>query len=327
MNNKAQLNQITVNSLLRLFAANARTLNNVPNPSGKPKFIIKYGPPASGKGSAMVRSIIEKLGDPLNSYININVDDAVEATNLFKNKSRALVNNLAVKPNSKDFNAFLNKASIKEVEKFSKAYTDIRFGKNSKGVDIGMKMDNLLQQAVAAHKNVTFETTGGNGFPSWIWSWLKSNLKDYQIVLIFPTVPFQETWRRYKSRPTKNYMAGGGFRFASTKQQLRQTYRSSYLYMSDALRTGKVDWIDEIYIVGHNTPNPLVVYPKRMNGPRQGQMVRNFLVPYLAGINSNTVVHNPNANRPTLIKKTPIKRALSAPVRARSFARSPLTPR
>jgi len=285
-NLKTQLNQITENSLARLFSGNNRRVNNLPTPSGSPKFIIKYGPPASGKGSGPVRGVIESLGDPISSYININVDDAVESTQVFKNRSRALVNRLLVKPNSPDFNTFLNKASVNQVAAFSKAYTNVRFSKNTRGMDIGAKMDNLLKQALQAKKNVTFETTGGGGFPSWIWDWLGPLLSGYKIVVIFPTVPFEETWRRYKMRPTQAYKNGGGFRFGSTKSQLRKVYRDSYLFMSEALGSGKVRWVDEIYIVGHATPSPLVVYPKRSTGPRQGQAVRNFLVQYVSRVNN-----------------------------------------
>jgi hypothetical protein len=285
-NLKAELNQITENSLAKLFSGNNRRVNNLPTPTGQPKFIIKYGPPASGKGSGAVRSVIENLGDPISSYININVDDAVEATQAFTNRSRALVNRLLVKPNSPDFNKFLNRAPVNQVAAFAKVYTDVRFSKNTKGLDIGAKMDNLLQQSLKARKNITFETTGGGGFPSWIWSWLGPLLKGYKIVVVFPTVPFEETWRRYKMRPVQAYKNGKGFRFASTKAQVRKLYRDSYLFMSEALGSGKVNWIDEIFIVGHATPTPLVVYPKRTTGQRQGQAVRNFLVQYMARVNN-----------------------------------------
>jgi hypothetical protein len=298
MNNlQVQLNQITENSLARLFSGNNRRVNNMPTPTGQPKFIIKYGPPASGKGSGAVRSVIESLGDPVSSYININVDDAVEATKAFRNRSRALVNRLTVKPNSPDFNAFLNRASTNEVAEFAKVYTSIRFSKNSKGLDIGAKMDNLLTQALKAHKNITFETTGGNGFPTWIANWLGTLLKGYKIVVIFPTVPFEETWRRYKLRPTQVYKNGGGFRFASTKSQVRKIYRDSYLFMSEALGTGKVNWIDEIYIVGHASPTPLVVYPKRTQGQRQGQSVRNMLGEYVSRVNNMRFYNNTRVNK------------------------------
>jgi hypothetical protein len=87
-------------------------------------------------------------------------------------------------------------------------------------------------------------------------------------------------------RPVQAYKNGKGFRFASTKPQLRKVYRDSYLYMSEALGSGKVNWVDEIYIVGHATRTPLVVYPKRNIGQRQGQAVRNFLVQYVARVNN-----------------------------------------
>jgi hypothetical protein len=284
---REQLNTVTENSLARMFTENKVTLSNLPRATGKPIFVIKYGPPASGKGSGAVRQIIENLGQPLRSYMNFNVDDVVESTQYFNKTSRDLVNNLLVRPNSANFNKFLNKASVDEVAKFSKVYTDVRFAKNSSGRNIGAKMDDLLKRAVEKGVNITFETTGGGSFPSWIWGWLQKDLKKYKIVIVFPTVPFNEIWRRYKMRPTQQYLRGGGFRFASTKAQVRKVYRDSYLHMSEALGSGKVNWIDEIFIIGHNS-DVLTVYPKKTAGRRQGQAVRDYLSGYLSTINSNS---------------------------------------
>ena len=93
---KEVLTQLTQNAMLKIFAKNQNTINRTPSSRRRtrPKFIIKYGPPASGKGSAAVTASIEQLGDKINTYININVDDVVESTNLFRKQSRLLLNKL-----------------------------------------------------------------------------------------------------------------------------------------------------------------------------------------------------------------------------------------
>ena len=90
-------------------------VNQVPNPTGRPKFIIKYGPSASGKGSAAVRRVIEGFGDPITSYINIGVDDVVESSQAFKNMSHAVIQKLVTSPSPKKFNNFLEHATINQV--------------------------------------------------------------------------------------------------------------------------------------------------------------------------------------------------------------------
>jgi hypothetical protein len=243
-----QLTHVTENSLFKIFTSNANKINNLPTPRN-PKFIIKYGPPASGKGSDAVKSLIKDLGDPLNTYININVDDAVESTEMFTRTSRDLVKNIK---NIKNLETFLNDATPEEVSRLAKTYTNIRFGKNTKGRTIGNKMDNLLTQALQAKKNVTFETTGGVGFPIWLRkSPFKELLEGYQIIIIFPLVPFEETWRRYKMRPIEVYRKGGGFRFASTKSELHKVYINSYNNFITFLhnREQLINWINKIYIL------------------------------------------------------------------------------
>ena len=285
---KAELTSITVNNMAKIFTGNGRRVSNVPGPSGgkRPKFVIKYGPPASGKGSAGVRAVMKKFGDPLSSYINISVDDVVESTQAFKNRSRALVNSLLKNPTNANFNAFLNHATAEQVKAFASAYTSVRFGKNMTGANFGAKLNDVLIQALEAGKNITFETTGALKFPSWIWSTYKDLLRKYRIYIIFPMVPFEETWRRYKKRPANAYRNGvSGFRFASTKSQLRQDYVSSYKFMRGALGSTKVSWVDKIYLLPFSEPTPYIIYPKRESGNRQGPAIRKILSPYINNTN------------------------------------------
>ena len=107
-------------------------MNNFPNPE-TPKLIIKYGPPASGKGSAEVKNLIQSFGDPLSSYVNINVDDVVDSTLYFKKRSVDLVHSLVKNPNNATLTAFLNNASVDAVKNFADVYTNVRFTKNREG--------------------------------------------------------------------------------------------------------------------------------------------------------------------------------------------------
>ena len=193
--------------MTKIFTGAGRMVNQVPNPTGRPKFIIKYGPSASGKGSAAVRRVIEGFGDPITSYINIGVDDVVESSQAFKNMSHAVIQKLVTSPSPKKFNNFLEHATINQVKQFAKSYTNVRFGKNLNGKNIGAKFNIILAEALAAGKNITVETTGAFKFPNWIWLEYGEVLRQnkYEIYLIFPLVPFQETWIRYKKRPINIY--------------------------------------------------------------------------------------------------------------------------
>jgi hypothetical protein len=267
-----ELTRITVNGLVSIFNKTKTRIQNFPKPTTTPKLIIKYGPPASGKGSAEVRKLIESFGDPLSSYININIDDVVESTSYFKKKSKDLVKKFVNNPNNATLTAFLNTASVDEVKNFAKVYTNVRFAKNRTGQNIGSKMDILITQAIENGKNITFETTGTAGFPEWIWKIHKVNLirKEYEVIIIFPTVDFETTWIRYKKRPINSLLTGrGGFRFASTKNQLSNVYKKSYNFMINAINKNGPFWVDSIYII--NKGNTIKVETNAKN------MVLNIL--------------------------------------------------
>lgn len=213
--------QINEQYLLRIFAK-VNKLNNVPSQS-KPILIIKYGPPASGKGSAGVRQVIESFNYPSSSYININVDDVVESIKKFKNNSRKVLNNKGL-TTAEQINNLLNKATNENAKRFSKAYVNTRFNKN---LSIPKQMDLLLQNAVNARKNITFETTGATGFPFWLFKYI-NGLEKYDIRIIFPLVECSEGWRRYKKRPTNSYLRGNVFRFGVSKRAYAEGYIKSY---------------------------------------------------------------------------------------------------
>ena len=252
---------------LKINKEQNKRIEALPTPTGQPKLVIKYGPPASGKSS--INHIVEQVGgDPVNSYININVDDAVESTEYFKRRSRIMIQRLVGNrnPTEQMLRNFLNHATNKEISKLGKVYTNVRGTKNLSGSKISDKIDGLIQKAVEAGKNIMFETTGSNAFPNWLFQYIQNS--NYKAFIVFPMAPFQLTWQRYKNRPVRNYLTGGGFRFASSKSNLAQTYRLSYNHFINAFS---------------NTRNPVYRY---VNGV--------YMVP--TRINRSTINFNPKIN-------------------------------
>lgn len=206
--------------------------------SGRPKLIIKWGPPASGKGSAAMTATIEAEGDPIRSYININVDAVVESTQAFRNESRQLFENwiktkfpgrtIGTIPNAEIINE-LGNISRRNASKLGMPYGRVRTTANIwTGLPIGNKQDALLKLAIDNKKNITFETTGQAGWPDWLFAKYPTLKTDYKIIVIFPMVPFATAWKRYRGRPLASYRQGEGFRFASNRTTLRETYMACY---------------------------------------------------------------------------------------------------
>ena len=200
----------------------------------RPNFVIKWGPPASGKGSADVKAAIEALGQPMSSYIQIGIDDLVEATQYFKNESmnrakqifstRRNVNST----NKNSITEFLNKISITNAKKLGNVYTGIRNSPGTNGSKLSNKLNSVLEQAIKLGKNITFESTGLGGWPDWLFTNRGLKASNYNVHIVFPLVPFVITWRRYRQRAAYQFLKGNGVRFASTKKEARQQYVTSY---------------------------------------------------------------------------------------------------
>ena len=218
------MNGLNERYLMRIFA-NANKLNNIPSQTN-PVLIIKYGPPASGKGSQYVKDVIKSFGFPPDSYININVDDVVESLNIYKTQSRKTLQNKGVNPNDtvEKINKILNKASNQNASNFLLPYTNIRF--NPK-LNIPKQMDALMKNAIIGKKNITFETSGATGFPFWIFENMEG-LNNYNIKCLFPLLPVSQGWSRYKNRAITSYKKGGVFRFGLTKIKYKENYLKSY---------------------------------------------------------------------------------------------------
>jgi hypothetical protein len=206
--------------------------------SRRPKLVIKWGPPASGKGSPAMTRTIEAEGDPISSYININVDAAVESTLSFRNESRQLFEkwvgakfpgrSIRSISNAEIINK-LGEITVRNAKKMGIPYGRVRNTANIwTGQPIGAKQDALLGIAIKNKKNITFETTGQSGWPSWLFTKYPSLKTDYKVIVIFPMVPFTTAWKRYRGRPLASYRKGEGFRFASNRSTLRETYMACY---------------------------------------------------------------------------------------------------
>lgn len=260
-----------------------RRIESLPEPTGQPKLVIKYGPPASGKSS--INPLVERIGgDPIRSYININIDDAVESTEYFKRRSRIAIQRLVGNrnPTEQMLRNFLNKATNKEISKIGKVYENVRKAKNLSGSKFSDKIDTLIQKAVKAGKNIMFETTGTNAFPNWLFSYIDG--KNYKAFIIFPMAPFQLTWQRYKNRPVRNYLTGGGFRFASSKSNLAQTYRLSYSHFINAFsntRNPVYRYVNGVYMVPTRANRSTINFNPKMNANRRrvnwGPALREYI--------------------------------------------------
>lgn len=201
--------------------------------SNKPVFVIKWGPPASGKGSVAVKDFIKSLGYPLDTYVNFNIDDVIEATNYFIEESNRRARNYLKIANPTPNNenkivAALNKINFNNSIRLGKTYTNIRNGLGSSGTKLSNKLNIFLQQAIELRKNITFETTGMGGFPDWLFTERGLSATNYDIHIVFPLVPFEVTWERYRRRAAKMLIAKKGFRFASWRDGAIKQYRQSY---------------------------------------------------------------------------------------------------
>ena len=277
---QASISQVTNNILKNIWgpianqglnAAVDTNLSNIrPLENMKPVFIVKWGPPASGKGSLLMKKVIKKLGRPLWNFRQFGVDDAVEASSFFKAESARgaaeffkevgdarVQKNMAARREAKSLGGryrgktpgpitsrnnminALGTVSEKQAAKLGKPYANVRFARNANGRKMGNKLDGLMKQAIHEGRDVTFETTGSSramnnlpAWPAWIWSGNADYKRDffsrYNLIIIFPMVPFQTAWKRYRTRAVNMYLRGNGFRFSSTYARLWYEYESSY---------------------------------------------------------------------------------------------------
>lgn len=130
-------------------------------PVQTPVFVIKYGPPASGKGSCLDKfnTEAEKMGDftPSN-FVDINVDDVV--------KKLDVDNTVMVNPDN---------------------YWNFR-------KDANKIADMAMEKSFQNKLNIMFETTGNNLDETWLMEALISPAKknNYKILVVYPLVPVND---------------------------------------------------------------------------------------------------------------------------------------
>ena len=83
----SSVDMITDEEIERIFC-NGRTLEEMPV-SETPFFILKWGPPGSGKSSAKVIEQIERLGIPIENYVDFTPDKIIESLIDFRYETTA----------------------------------------------------------------------------------------------------------------------------------------------------------------------------------------------------------------------------------------------
>ncbi len=174
-----------MNKTRKIFQSiNNLTLKNVENIATKghtikkqkdPLLIVKYGPPGSGKSSQIVYDAIKKLGRPMNSYVDINIDTYVEMIEEYR----------------------------KALQKGENLYDKTRTMKNKTGLSIYDKTKIVLKKAIENRSNVIIEITGGykvgkSGPLGWIFKMIDNS--PYKIVVIYPKVSLGKIEKRLESR-------------------------------------------------------------------------------------------------------------------------------
>jgi hypothetical protein len=164
------LNALSIQEVIRIASAG----RGIHAAAGAPLFVVKYGPPGSGKSSARVYDAIRALGMPMTSYIDINQDELVE--------------------------------SMKEYQKNRTQYNRLRHQPNKKGLSLYKKSSIVLKKAVQARANIIIEITGGHdegsaGPLGWIYKLLQGS--PYKLVIIMPTVPLKTILKRLETRNRK----------------------------------------------------------------------------------------------------------------------------
>lgn len=167
----------------------------------RPVFVIKFGPPASGKSTVDRECGVHKI----DTHVGIN--DYVERNKGFVEESMSLARSTNARFDNK-----LAKRGFDVYQKYRRLYDN--------------QHDHDLKRAVQQRQNVSFETTGTGGFPNWLWTHL--DLSAYDVVLMFPVVPAATAYQRYVQRAKRMLADKKGVRFGSTYPQFLAQYIKIY---------------------------------------------------------------------------------------------------
>jgi hypothetical protein len=215
------INNMTEDVIQSLFVNKTKYSNVTPvGPNKNPHFIIKYGPPASGKGSSAVKKEIENLGISINDCIIFDTDKVIESLQNYRNET---------------FNLYskTDKSSLDNImPELSKIYFEKRTTKNKSGKSISNKMDNLFMKSMQARQNIIFETTGQNFNDYnpiiWVLDMLKSaqkkypDSKPYLITVIYPVVNEEIIYKRINSRTGSQLSRNPPFYRTISKKDLKK---------------------------------------------------------------------------------------------------------
>lgn len=172
--------------------------SKLPSLSNKeqPHLIIKYGPPASGKGSSKVQEEIKNLGIDTEDCIIFEIDRIIESLENFRTTS------MEIYKESINYN--------EKTKKISQLYFNKRKSENSNKKTLNQSFEDLLIQSINERKNIIFETTGGsfNDYNpiKWLFDIIINNKKEnptkkpYYITLIYPIVKEENILERAKKR-------------------------------------------------------------------------------------------------------------------------------
>ena len=175
---------------INCLVSNGQTIEHLATNS--PFAIIKYGPPGSGKGSAVVTKEIENLGYDLNQYAVFEIDKVVENVKNYRNKTVSIKENR----NSQRIN------NNTMYNRLSKAYFNTRKTRNNAQKTLNTKFEDVLVNTIHLHKKIIFETTGTNSI-QWLLDLLKKN--QYKIILIYPLVNETNIINRTRKRANAQY--------------------------------------------------------------------------------------------------------------------------
>lgn len=262
INEATMLNLFTQNPIIKGIYREGSTRQS----TSRPILVVKYGPPASGKGSERTQKAIQSLGVNYDEMIHFNIDDVIESLEQFKGESRKqleqtfnyLINNSLPDVKREKLKANLNMIRNNNINDFAKIYFKIRTAPiNATGTKTWELIDTMMGKAMKSKLNISIETTGVKTFPKWLFTDPKITpyIDKYQVVFVFPTVLCKTAWIRYKGRPINRYLNGGPFRFGSTKVGYAEQYIASYTAFIKNMPTLMTNKENVSYIIVPNDSN------------------------------------------------------------------------
>tara|TARA_B100000575_G_C23142004_1_gene664871 strand:- start:5 stop:1246 length:1242 start_codon:yes stop_codon:yes gene_type:complete len=209
----------------------------------KPRFYIKYGPPASGK-SLIMKSVTKKDNIDENDIISIDVDDIIKSNKDYQDD----IAKIEASGKSQE-----EKNKLKILLYFSWRSVNTRdsgFNKTFDFVGGGDLMSDLvLDNALNQRFNIEWETTGGS--VNWTIREIRriKNL-GYSTVLVYPLVPLQQLIERVRGRTTQTN---------ASDEQIKQNSFSALTNIKYI-----VNEVDSIYIYDNSNTTGSVTERKKI---------------------------------------------------------------